>query len=170
MLTGTHDPMSHLARLARLADAYGEVGQPGATLRALDAALAEVPGYLLFTILLHDPVHREQERCYSSRPDVYPVGGRKPVTDSLWMQRLLVRGEAWVGATASDIREAFYDHALIASLGCGSVLNLPVRWRGNTLAVLNLLHCEHHYSEADIRPAWMLAQFALPALAQLSQQ
>lgn len=167
MLTGTHDPIS---RLARLADAYGEVDQPGATLRALDAALAEVPGYLLFTIVLHDPVLRQQERCYSSRPDAYPVGGRKPVTDSPWMQRLLVRGEAWVGATASDIREAFYDHALIASLGCGSVLNLPVRWRGNTLAVLNLLHREHHYSETDIRLAWILAQFALPALAQLSQQ
>jgi hypothetical protein len=86
------------------------------------------------------------------------------------MQRLLVRGEAWVGATASGIREAFHNHALIASLGRGSVLNLPVRWRGGTLAVLSLLHREHRYGEADIRPAWTLAQLALPAIAPLARR
>lgn len=167
MMARTHDPVSCLARVA---DAHGAADQPGATLRALDAALAEAPGHILFTILLHHPALREQERCYSSRPDAYPVGGRKPVTDSAWMQRLLVRGDPWAGPTAADIREAFYDHELIASLGCGSVLNLPVRWRGDTLAVLNLLHREHHYGEADIRPAWTLAQLALPAIALLARQ
>ena len=167
MITETHGA---LPRLARVADAHGEADQPAATLRALDAALAEAPGHILFTILLHHPALRQQERCWSSRPDAYPVGGRKPVTDSAWMRRLLVRGESWVGATAADIREAFYDHELIASLGCGSVLNVPVRWRGETLAVLNLLHREHHYGAADIGPAWTLAQLALPAIALLTRQ
>lgn len=156
------------ARLALVANAHGEAGQPDATLRALDAALAGAPGYILFTVLLHRPALREQERCYSSNPGSYPVGGRKPVTDSPWMQRLLVRGDPWLGPTFADVREAFYDHELIASLGCGSVLNLPVRWRGDTLAVLNLLHRERHYSEADIRPAWTLAQLALPAVLMLT--
>jgi hypothetical protein len=72
MPTGAH---SSMARLGRVIGAYAEVDQPGATLRALDAVLAEAPGHLLFTILLHDPAFRQQERCYSSRPDMYPVGG-----------------------------------------------------------------------------------------------
>lgn len=149
---------------ARIAEAHGEPGQPGATLRALDAALAEQPGHRLFTVLVPHPRQRQSERFYSNMPDAYPVGGRKPVTASSWMQQVIGHGEPYLGRTRDSIRDAFFDYELIWSLGCESVLNLPVRWRGETVAVVNLLHREGHYEEAHIPFVRVLAQLALPAL------
>jgi hypothetical protein len=44
------------------------------------------------------------------------------------------------------------------------VLNMPVRWAGETLGSLNLLHVAHWYSDADVPLARLFAQLALPAL------
>ncbi len=153
--------------LDTLAAAHADPDQPGATLRALDAALADAPGHRLFTVLLRHPRQHQSERFYSSRPDSYPVGGRKPVTDSAWMQQVMERGEPYIGRTRDDIRAIFYDYELIWSLGCESVLNVPVRWRGETLGTLNLLHAAGHYREADVAPVRVLAQMALPAMLML---
>ncbi len=144
--------------------AHASPDQPGATFRALDAALAETPGYILFTILVHDLDAGESQRVYSSHPAEYPVGGRKPVTDSAWMRRVVHNGEPWIGHDAHAIRGAFPDHATVLALGCESVLNMPVRWRGETLATVNLLHRAGHYSDAQLPQASLLAHLALPAL------
>ena len=61
--------------------AHDDPDQPGATFRAIDAALAHDPGHILFTVLVHHPALRQSERAYTNRPDVYPIGGRKPVTE-----------------------------------------------------------------------------------------
>ena len=152
-----------------LAAAHADPDQPGATLRALDAALARAPGHRLFTVLLRHPRLRQSERFYSSQPDSYPVGGRKPVTDSPWMQQVMVRGDPYIGRTRDDIRAVFYDYELIWSLGCESVLNIPVRWRGETLGTLNLLHEAGHYDEAHVAAARVLAQMAVPAMLMLTR-
>ncbi|MGI4942163.1 MAG: GAF domain-containing protein [Janthinobacterium lividum] len=149
--------------------AHADRDQPGATFRALDAALAERPGHKLFTILVHHPAARQSERFYSNRPTEYPVGGRKPVTDSGWMQQVVHGGQPWIGGDAEAVRWAFYDWELILSLGCESCLNLPVRWRGETLGTLNLLHGAGHYTEADLPYVALLAHLALPALMLISR-
>ena len=114
---------------------------PAATFRALDAGVGTrrratscSPCWCTTRAL------RQSERFYSNKPAEYPVGGRKPVTDSAWMQTIIGRGEPYIGRTREDIREVFYDYELIWSLGCESVLNVPVRWRGQTVGTLNLLH------------------------------
>lgn len=149
---------------ASIIAAHASPDQPGATLRALDAALAETPGHILFTILLHYPEAQESVRCYSSHPTEYPVGGRKPLTDSAWMRRVVQNGEPWIGRDAHAIRGAFYDHATVFALGCEGVLNMPVRWRGETVGTLNLLHRAGHYTEAHIPHVALLGHLALPAL------
>jgi hypothetical protein len=58
----------------------------------------------------------------------------------------------------------FSDHELIVSLGCESVLNMPVRWRGRTLGSLNLLHEAGWYGEDDAVACLPFAQLTLPAL------
>jgi hypothetical protein len=68
--------------------AHADPDQPSATFRAIDAALARDPGHILFTVLAHHPELKQSERCYTNKPEAYPIGGRKPVTDSLWMQRV----------------------------------------------------------------------------------
>jgi GAF domain-containing protein len=120
-------------------------------------------GHKLFTCLLHHPAARESERRYTNQPAAYPVGGRKPVPDSAWARRLFVEREPYIGYTADDIREVFFDHALIASLGCASVLNVPVVHDGRTLGVLNLLHEARWYDEADAPLAQVFAALAAPA-------
>ena len=144
--------------------------QPAALFRALDAALAATVGHRLFTILVNHPAARENERFYTNRPAEYPVGGRKPVTDAPWMRQVLEQGEPYIGRTRADIESVFFDHALILSLGCESVLNMPVRWRGRTLGTLNLLHRAGHYEESDLPLARLFAALALPALMTISQQ
>ena len=150
--------------LATVANAHNDTRQPQATFKAIEAASAKAIGHRLFTILVHHRAERESERIYSNMPDAYPVQGRKPVTDSPWMQEVMVRGLPYIGRNADDIREVFFDHELILSLGCQSVLNIPLRWRGRTLGTLNLLHEEDWYQVHHIEPATVLAQLAVPAV------
>jgi GAF domain-containing protein len=153
-----------------LITSHAALGQPEATFRALDTAVARAPGHILFTVLIHHPALRQSERFYSNRPDAYPVGGRKPVTDSAWMQRVIGRGEPYIGRTADDIREVFFDHELILSLGCESVLNMPVRWSGQTVGTLNLLHRAGHYDESHVADVRLLAHLALPAMLMIARR
>ncbi|MBU6499310.1 MAG: GAF domain-containing protein, partial [Rhodospirillales bacterium] len=81
------------AGIAAVLAAHRETDQPAATFRAIDAALAATIGHKLFTILIHHPGLRQSERFYSNMPKEYPIGGRKPVTDSAWMQRVIGAGE-----------------------------------------------------------------------------
>ena len=154
---------------AAIVAAHADPDQPDATFRALDAALAATPGHILFTVLVHHPGLRQSERFYSNKPAEYPVGGRKPVTDSPWMKQVIGAGQPYIGRTRDDIREAFYDHELIVSLGCESVLNLPVRWRGQTVGTLNLLHRAGFYEPAQVAGVALLGHLALPALLMIAR-
>ena len=100
-------------------------------------------------------------------PAEYPVGGRKPVTDSAWMRSVMFDGVPYIGRNRDDIKEVFYDYELIWSLGCESVINLPVRWNGQTYGTLNLLHRAGWYDEADIANVRLFAQLALPGILKI---
>ena len=153
--------------IAAVLAAQGHAGQPDAGFRAVDAALAATTGHLLFTILVHHVALKQSERFYSNMPQQYPVGGRKPVTDSAWMRSVMFEGVAYIGRTRDDIKEVFYDDDLIWSLGCESVLNMPVRWNGQTYGTLNLLHRAGWYDEADITNVRLFAQLALPGILKI---
>jgi hypothetical protein len=143
--------------------------QPGATFRAVEAAMGATIGHKLFTILVHRPELAQAERVHSTRPDAYPVGGSRPAGEFPLKRRLVVEGEAYIGRDAGDLREAFSDHDQIFALGCESVLNMPVRWRGQTLGAVNLLHEAYWYSEADVPLARLFAQLALPAILLIAR-
>ena len=153
----------------RILAAHADTDQPDATFRAVDAALAAAPGHILFTILVHHPALKQTERFYTNQPQAYPIGGRKPITDRPWMRRVIWGGEPYIGRTRADIAEHFFDHELIHSLGCDSILNMPVRWRGETLGTLNLCHRERHYDDSHLPHVKLIAQLALPALLQISR-
>ena len=82
------DPLPHFARLAA---ALAAEDQPAAGFAALDAAPGAAIGHRLFTILLHDAAAGFNARVYSNQPVAYPLGGRKPITDSGWMQQVIRR-------------------------------------------------------------------------------
>ncbi|HEX3175885.1 MAG TPA: GAF domain-containing protein [Methylomirabilota bacterium] len=155
------DPLPHLAAVARALAAHG---QPAPAFAALDRALAAALGHKLFTILRWHPDRAESERLYTSQPAAYPVGGRKPLNATAWSRQVLDERRPYIGRTADDIRAHFFDHALIASLGCDSILNIPVVWNDRVLGTLNLLHEAHWYDDADVPLASTFAALAAAAM------
>ena len=150
--------------LCAIAAAQGRADQPDALFAALDEALKSAIGHKLFTILTYDDASGEAARVYSNLPGPYPAGGRKRLAPGPWTEAVLDRGEAYIGRTQDDLRSVFPDHELIASLGCASVLNMPVRWCERTLGSLNLLHEAGWYDEDDVAACLPFAQLTLPAL------
>lgn len=150
-----------------VAAAVAVSGQPGPLFTALDRGMGHAIGHKLFTILVVHPGARESQRYYSNMPKEYPVGGRKPITETHWFARVLGQGEPYIGRTYDDIRDVFFDHELIRSLGCESVLNVPVRWDGRSLGTINLLHEAGFYTEADIPAAKVFAALAAPGLMKV---
>ena len=158
------DPAPHLARVAQ---ALAHPGQPAPLWAALDAALGAVIGHKLFTVLRFHADSRESERCYTNQPAAYPVGGRKPFTESAWSRQVFGERRPYIGTTADHIRSVFFDHALIIALGCESVLNLPVAYDGRVLGTLNLLHEAGWYGEEDVAPGLCFAALAAPGYLAL---
>ena len=65
--------------------------------------------------------------------------------------------------TREDLCWAFADHDLIERLGCGSVINVLAIYDDEVIGSANLLHEEHHYSDADIEDALPFVQLLVPA-------
>jgi hypothetical protein len=150
-----------VARLARLAEAAAAASTPQTVFAAADAAMKELIGHRLFTLLFVVPGGAEVERIYSSDPVAYPLTGRKPMGPTPWGEHVIVGRRAWLGRDMEAIRWAFFDHALIASLGCGTCINVPVCALGEVVGTMNILDREHAFDERHVA----LAQAAAPALA-----
>lgn len=146
-------------------------GQPGVLFETADRVLQQRFGHKLFTLLAFHPDSGEVERLYSSRPDAFPLQGRKMMGPTEWGARVLHKGEAYLGRNVEDIRWAFPDHELIASLGLGCILNRPLVWNGEVLGVLSLLQeGEGRYSEADLEDAAPYTSLLLPGYLKLKYE
>jgi hypothetical protein len=159
------DPWPHLAAVAT---AVRDADQPTATFRALEAALVAAIGARLFTILLKHS-DGSSERFWTNRPE-YPVGGRKPPNDTFWARHVLDQQRCYRANDFAGIAAVFFDHALIRSLGCESVLNIPVVWAGEALGTINLLDVAGHYTEADEATGRLFAALAVPAYLTLTRR
>lgn len=160
---GTVDPLPHLEAAAR---ALAAGGQPAAAFTALDRAMDAAIGHKLFTVLRFHADSGESERVYTNQPESYPVGGRKALNPTFWAGHVIHGRKPYVGYNADDIKSVFFDHELIASLGCDSVLNTPVVWNDTMLGTINLLHQADWYDDGDIPLAATFAGLAVtPYLA-----
>jgi hypothetical protein len=121
--------------------------------RALHELSQAVVGHTLFTVMTVDMAAGLARRAYTDHPQDYPVSGTKPIQPNRWFD--IVHGEkrSFVANTIEEIAEVFPDHALIASLGCGSVLNLPVVMDGELAATINMLHEAHWYTPDRVASA-----------------
>jgi hypothetical protein len=153
-----------LADLAVLADLSASAHEPEALYAAADALVQTVIGHRLFTILRVHPGGSEVERVYSSNTAAYPVGGRKTKRGTPWSRAVLDRGEVFVARTADEVRDAFDDHELIFSLGVGSIMNVPIGFRGRRLATMNISHEAGWFREQDQAASRLIASALVPAL------
>ncbi|ARP81702.1 hypothetical protein CAL12_13355 [Bordetella genomosp. 8] len=133
-----------------------------ALFRGIDQALGELVGHKLFTILYTSPDAQQVIRLYSNQPDAYPVSGAKKMGPTPWGDLVITRGQPYIGNTEEDIKWAFFDHELIKSLGCDSVLNVPVVIEGRTLGTLNLLHQAGWYEDRHVPIATPFAYLLAP--------
>lgn len=156
---GRFDPA---AALAAVGPALAQPGQPDAGFAAFSDHCRARAGHRLFTVLAWIAEDNEVQRLWSSRPAEYPTAARKQMGITEWGARVLHRRERWMGHTAEDIRWAFPDHALIASLGCASCINGLVEWDGRLLGVVSMLDAAHAYGDADLAGLNAIAPLLVP--------
>ena len=124
--------------------------------RALEALTAEHIGVKLFTLMTFDRETGLASRCYSNMPQAYPCSSTKTVDSDRWSDQVLDGQQNFVANDIGSIAEVFNDHALIRSLGCESVLNLPVVVGGAVLGTINLLHEAGFYTPDKVAAAEIL--------------
>lgn len=118
---------------------------------ALYALTQTVTKAHLFTVMTVDMEAGLARRAYTNMPEAYPTSGTKPITRDAWFAQVHDRHETFVANTISDIAAVFPDYELINSLGCQSVLNLPVVLDGNLAATVNILNGESFFTPARVQ-------------------
>lgn len=136
--------------------------QPVSAFDALCALAIEHVGVKLFTLMTYDGKRGDARRIYSNMPDAYPVSGTKPANRTHWSEAVIDQRRTFVANDIDAIAEVFNDHALIRSLGCESVINVPVEIDGEVVGTINCLHEAGFYTPDKVSAAEVLK---LPAAA-----
>lgn len=114
-------------------------------------------GVRLFTITVQDMKAMLFRRLHTSDPVNYPLTDTKPLTmDDDWSRMVLVNRQTFVANSPADYAGLFADHALIASLGCGSVINIPVLDGTQVLGTVNALDREGFFGHDRVHWAQAL--------------
>ena len=132
-------------------------GQPEVSFHALHALAAAVAGAKLFTLMVFDSLTREGNRIYTNMPDAYPLFGSKPLPEGPWMEKVARAQEIFVANDIDAIADVFPDHEKIRSLGCESVINVPVIAAGTLLGTINCLERAGAYTPEKVTAAKDLA-------------
>ena len=138
--------------------------QPAPVFLALETIIREEVGAKLFTLMTFDTRSGLSRRVHSSHPREYPVSGLKPLSVGVWSRTVIDERRTFVANTIGAIAEVFPDHELIGSLGCGSVVNLPVVFSGEVVGAANALDAPGHYTPERVERLERLSPFVTIAL------
>jgi hypothetical protein len=130
--------------------------------RALQCLTEQVIGVKLFTVMTVDMKNGVARRAYTSDPVAYPASGTKPIHYDSWFDIVHKQRQNFVANTIADIATVFPDHETIWSLGCGSVINVPIILGDVLVATINMLHEEHYYTPERVQ---LTAALSLPGKA-----
>ncbi|SEL33586.1 hypothetical protein SAMN05216262_10976 [Colwellia chukchiensis] len=115
----------------------------------------------LLTFSEVDMTALKAKRLYSSNEGSYSIGGLKPIEQNAWTARVIEQQQVFVAHQHSELAKVFFDHALIAELGLGSVINWPVVMHSKVIGTVNMLAEDGAYLHSDLQPLEQL----LPWLA-----
>ncbi|MBF9051254.1 GAF domain-containing protein [Roseobacter sp. HKCCD9010] len=121
---------------------------------ALEELCQVMMGHKLFScsiFRMSGPQQGVAARVYSNDAGSYPISGLKEIVPNRWTEHVILRRQTFVANSVDGFMDVFPDHALIASLGLGSVVNLPVILRGEFIGTVNMLHTAGHYTDARLR-------------------
>ncbi len=113
---------------------------------ALQVLTQATVGAALFTYMSVDMAAELARRAYTSDPKNYPTSGTKPIRYDSWFDIVHKERRYFVANTIEDIAKVFPDYELINSLGCQSVVNMPVVLGGELVGTVNMLDVEGHYT------------------------
>jgi GAF domain-containing protein len=134
------------------------------TYKAVERLAAETCGWRLLTILKYIEADQVVERLSSSDEKAYPLGGRKPLDKIASSHGAMEHGGIFLAGTKADVKEAFFDHELIFSLGITAIMNVPIRHAGRRLGTLNFCGEEGDYHEREMQIGRVLAGLLAPAM------
>lgn len=150
--------------LRTFSDAHSAADQPSAAVSAFANLCADRFGVKLLTVFAWDAGDDLCTRIWSNQPDSYPVPATKKMGPTRWGDTVLRERQSWCGPTRADMREAFFDHALIESLGCGACLSAPVIWQDRVIGAVSVLDAEGSYQQADAEALGQMTWLLVPAL------
>ena len=151
-----------VADIAKVMAITASSSAPDAVYQAVCDLAQRTIGHRLFTLMrLHRDVN-EVERLFSDNPTAYPVGGRKQKQGTSWGRVVLDQGEVYIAKNEDELRANFADHALILSLGIGSIMNIPIVSRGRCLGTMNISNTAGWFTPAHVETGRILAGLLLP--------
>jgi hypothetical protein len=127
----------------------------------LQALTEAVVGVKLFTVMKVDMAADVSRRAFTSDPASYPTSGTKKINRTFWFDIVHKERRFFIANTLDDISKVFPDYELIGSLGCGSVINMPVIIGNELIGTVNLLHAEQYYTPE--RVALVAEYLSVPA-------
>ena len=127
----------HGDEIAQLAAAQAAVDPRGTVFSTIQRIAVARMDVSMFSASICFLETMELERIHSSRPDVYPVGGRKSKRQTSWARQVMEERRIFVGEGPLEMAAAFDDQERMASLGIRSIVNVPVVVRDRCLGVLN---------------------------------
>ena len=130
-----------------------EGADPQVAFSALCELTRDVVGVKLFTVMTYDDRTGMAGRVYSNMPEAYPVSGTKPANETDWSRQVIKEKRTFVANDIEGIAAVFDDHELIKSLGCESVLNIPIVIGGQVLGTINCLHEAGFYTKEKVDAA-----------------
>ena len=81
---------------------------------------------------------------------------------NIWSKKVLKNKKHFLCKNKKDIKKIYYDYETIFSLGCGSIINLLVLFKGKPLGTINILHEENYYNINDLKKIDFLTTFLIP--------
>lgn len=137
--------------ITRFDAAIAEAKGGEAAFAALQALTQGTVGAKLFTYMTVDMENEVARRAYTSDPVSYPTSGTKPIRYDSWFDIVHKERRYFVANTIGDIAKVFPDYELINSLGCQSVVNMPVVLGGELVGTVNMLDVEGYYTPERVQ-------------------
>lgn len=142
---------THFDAIARFDAAIANAEGADAAFAALQALVQATVGARLFTYMTVDMEAEVARRAYTSDPANYPTSGTKPIRYDSWFDIVHKQRQYFVANTIADIAKVFPDYELIDSLGCQSVVNMPVVLGGELVGTVNMLDVEGYYTPERVQ-------------------
>ena len=155
--------------LARFDATIAEATNAEAGFAALQKLTEDTVGVKLFTYMTVDMKNELARRAYTSDAANYPTSGTKPIHYDDWFDIVHKQHACFVANSIDDIAKVFPDYELIDSLGCQSVVNMPVVLGGELVGTVNMLHVADYYTPervAQIRDVLSVPAKLAAAIAQ----